>query len=181
MKKLAPWNWQKHEDREKGKTVPTRSGSQMEGHPLFPLHHEIDRLFTDAFRGFSDFPFGLGRELATLAPSTWLQPTMDIAATEKEYTVTLELPGVDEKEIHLEITADTLKIEGEKKQEKEEKEKNYYRVERSYGSFLRTLSLPDDADRDAIQATFKQGVMKISIPRKTPPKPESKKIEIKAG
>lgn len=179
-KHISPWNWQKHEDQEREKSPQVqRQSARPEGHPLFPLQRAIDRIFDDAFFGSPAFPLGLGRDLAILAPSTWLQPTMDIASTEKEYIVTLELPGVDEKEIQLEIVEDALSIHGEKKQEKEEKEKNYYRVERSYGSFQRTLTLPDDVDRDAISATFKQGVMKVTIPRKEAPKPTVKKIEVK--
>jgi HSP20 family protein len=76
---------------------------------------------------------------------------------------------------------DTLKIKGEKKQQKEEKEKNYYRMERSYGSFQRILSLPEDADQDNIKASFKNGIMEITIPRKAAPKTEVKQIEIKTN
>ena len=70
-----------------------------------------------------------------MAQTDWLKPTLDIGASGKEYTISVELPGVDEKEVQLELLNDTLKIKGEKKQQKEEKEKNYYRMERSYGSF----------------------------------------------
>jgi HSP20 family protein len=86
---------------------------------------------------------------------------------------------VDEKDVKLEIVNDTLTISGEKKQEKEEKEKNYYRMERSYGVFQRVLSLPEDADQDKIKATFKKGILTVTVPRKALPKSDVKQIEIK--
>lgn len=180
--KLAPWNWFKKEQELEGKTLPvSRKGTASgEANPIVQLQREIDRVFEDAFR---DFPFslrGLGRSFDSLAQSEWLKPTMDIAATDREYTVTVELPGVDEKDVTLELEGDTLKIRGEKKHEKEEKEKDYYRVERSYGSFQRMLSLPEDADQEKLGATFAKGVLTVTIPRKETPKAEVKRIPIKS-
>jgi HSP20 family protein len=111
----------------------------------------------------------------------WLKPSLDLAATEKEYTISLELPGVESNEVRLEIINDTLKISGEKRQEKEEKEKDFYRLERSYGSFQRILSLPEDADQDNVNAVFRNGVMTITIPRKSAPEAQARQIEIKTG
>jgi HSP20 family protein len=150
----------------------------FENSPLLQLHRGIDRVFDDVFRGFPFSSGGLGRSLTSLAPSDWLKPTMDIAANDKEYTVTVELPGVAESDVHLELEGDILKIKGEKKQEKEEKEKDFYRVERSYGSFQRTLSLPEDADNSAIGAKFSKGVLTVNIPRKATSKSETKRIPI---
>ena len=99
----------------------------------------------------------------------------------KEYAISVEVPGVDEKDVKIELANNTLTIGGEKKQEKEEKEKNFYRVERSYGSFQRVLSLPEDADQEKIQATFKKGVLRITVPRKALPHAEAKQIEVKKG
>jgi HSP20 family protein len=106
---------------------------------------------------------------------------LDVGATDKEYTISVELPGVDPKDVKLELSGDTLKISGEKKQETEHKEKDYYRIERSYGSFQRVLSLPEDADGDAITAEYKNGVMKIAIPRRQADAKDTKRIEIKAA
>lgn len=103
---------------------------------------------------------------------------MDLGATEKEYTVCIETPGVDGKDIQLQITNNTLTIFGEKKQAVEEKKKHYYRVERSYGSFQRVLSLPQDADQDKINAQFKKGVLTITIPRKSLTGSNVKQIQI---
>ena len=109
------------------------------------------------------------------------KPSLDLGATDKEYTVTVELPGVDEKDVRLEIVNDNLIIRGEKKQETEEQEKNYYRMERSYGSFERVLSLPEDADQDGVKATFKKGVLTVTLPRKALPESDVKKIEVKSS
>ena len=180
--KLAPWNWFRKEQEHEGKTLPVQRTETptMERSPLLQLHREIDRLFDDVFRGFPFSTRSSGRSLSSLAPSEWLKPTMDIAANDREYTVTVELPGVEDGDVHLELDGDTLRIKGEKKQEKEEKEKDFYRVERSYGSFQRVLSLPEDADHSGIGAQFSKGVLTVNIPRKSTPRAEAKRIPIKS-
>lgn len=184
IKKLAPWNWFKKEQEQEGAKLPVRreESRNRPDSPLFQIHREIDRLFDDALRGFGLSGMGFGSDLFPGAQTGWLKPTLDVGASEKEYTITVELPGVDQKDVRLELSDDTLRISGEKKQEKEDSEKGYYRVERSYGAFQRLLSLPEDADRDNIDAAFKGGVMTITIPRRTAPEKEStKQIEIKRG
>ncbi len=121
---------------------------------------------------------GVGGELAPLVQNEWPKPTLDIAASDEEYTISVELPGVDEKDVHLELLDETLVIKGEKKHEKEEKEKNYYQMERSYGSFQRVLSLPEDAEQDGIGAAYKRGILTITIPRKAKAATKSKQIAI---
>lgn len=106
---------------------------------------------------------------------------MKIAADDKAYTIGVEVPGVEEKDLKLELSGDTLTISGEKRHEAEEKEKNYYRMERSYGSFQRVLTLPEDADRDGVSATFKNGVLTIEIPRLAAATADVKRIEVKRG
>lgn len=100
---------------------------------------------------------------------------------EEAYTIAVEVPGVDENDFQVEIANDTLIIRGEKKQEKEEKDKNYYRMERSYGSFQRVLSLPEDADQEGVSANFKNGVLKVSMPRKAAPQAHVRQIEIQSA
>ena len=181
IKKLAPWNWFKKE--QEGNTLPIRRQDTKTQYadPFTQIRQEIDKVFDSAFKGLGFPSIGLGRELSPMAQTDWLKPTLDIGASDKEYTISVELPGVDENEIQVELVNDTLKIKGEKKQEKEEKERNYYRMERSYGSFQRTLSLPEDADQDDIKAVYKNGVMSITIPRKAASKTEAKQIEIKTS
>lgn len=165
MNKLVPWNWFKKEEADAEHRVTTRD--------------PFDRFFDDFFRN-DDLPFRR-RSLSLSDRSEWFRPRLDIAETEKEYTVTVELPGVEPGEIQLDIVGDTLRIRGEKKQETEKKGKNYHCVERSYGSFHRTLALPEDVDADAIDANFKKGVMHIVLPRKPDVRPDSKKIDVKTG
>ncbi len=132
--------------------------------PILQLHREIDRLFDDAFRGFG-FP--------TLAmprwPSEWpgmLKPALDIQETDKQYRITLEVPGVEEKDIQITLNEDVLVVRGEKRQEQEKKEGGFHRVERSYGSFQRALNLPGDASQDSIKADFKNGVLTITMDKR---------------
>lgn len=184
IKKLAPWNWFKNEEEDAGKTVPVVHGvsKERQSYPLAgslnQLHEEIDRIFDHAFRGFGITPSGFGSPLVSRLAEGLLKPTVDISATDKEYTITMEVPGVDEKDVKLELINDALIISGEKKQEKEEKDKNFYCMERSYGTFQRTLSLPKDAVQEKIQASFKRGILKIHIPRKPIVDSHVKRIEI---
>ena len=176
VRKLAPWNWVQDEERNEGRNVPASRTSQEYDNPLAQLHQEIDRIFDDTFRGlsFPSFDLPTGR----LNRSGWLKPNVDIAASDKQYTITVEVPGVDENDIKLEQYDDTLVVKGEKKQESEKSEEDFYRVERAYGSFQRVLNLPEDADRDNIDAQFKNGVLTITLPRKAEAKPEGKVINI---
>jgi HSP20 family protein len=184
VKKWIPWNWFKNEEEGVGRSVSVQRGSAPErGHalssPIEQIHREVDRLFDQAFRGFGLAPFEFNRPLPPRVNDGMLKPTLDLGATDKEYTITVEIPGVDEKDIRLEIVNDTLSIQGEKKQENEEKGKNYYRMERSYGSFQRMLSLPEDAEQDGVTATFKKGVLTVTMPRKALSNADVKQIVVK--
>ena len=183
IKKWVPWNWFRKEEEAAGTSVPVRRGkSSAQGHvdysPAAYFHREIDRMF-DNF--FGDWPWpDMGRNIESSLSNAMLKPTLDLGATDKEYTIAVEIPGVDEEEIKLELAADTLTIRGEKRQEKEEKEKNYYRMERSYGAFQRVLSLPEDADQDAIRAKFKNGVLTVTMPRRALPQSHVKRIAVRS-
>jgi HSP20 family protein len=186
MKKWIPWNWFKKEEEESGKSVPVRRNRQHDQAPalsgsLVRFQQEIDRLFEHAFRGVDLMPLGFNRPLWPRMNDGLLRPTLDLGATDNAYTVSVEVPGVDEKDVKVEIANDALTIRGEKKQEIEEKDKNYYRMERSYGSFERVLSLPEDADQEGIAATFKNGVLKVSMPRIAAPQAHVKQIEIQSA
>ena len=186
IKKWIPWNWFKKEEEETGKSVPVqRHSTEDQGlvlrNSIEQFHRDFDRLFDEAFRGMGTLPLAFKRPLLQSSSNGVIKPTLDLGATEKEYTVTVEIPGVSEKDVELEIMNDTLTIRGEKKHENEEKNKSYYRMERSYGSFQRMLSLPEDADQNGVAATFKNGILTVTMPRKALPKADVKRIEVKSA
>ncbi|GAB4400123.1 MAG: small heat shock protein sHSP20 [Rhodoferax sp.] len=180
LQKWAPWNWFKKEqdaDQSERKVavggVDDGLGSPARSlDPLLQLHRDVDRLFDEAFRGFGLAWPRMMRVAPPVAPaSTWLRPALDIQATDQHYLITLEVPGVDEKDIQIHVNEDVLWIRGEKRQSVEHREGQFHRVERSYGTFQRALNLPEDANQDAIKARFKNGVLTVSIERRA--KPES--------
>ena len=184
-KRWIPWNWFKKEEEDNDKSVPVQRTSTDDQLPalsgsLARFHQEIDRLFDQAFRGFDPPPLGFRHPLRPRMSDGTLKPTLDLGATDKTYTVSVEVPGVDEKDVKVEISNDTLTIRGEKKQETEEKDKNFYRMERSYGSFQRVLSLPEDADQEGVSAIFKNGVLTVTLPRKAAPQAHVKQIEVQS-
>jgi len=172
IKKLNPWNWFSREE-DQSRNIPVRQGVPQSYSPLVQLHRDIDRMFDSVFPGV-----GWGRMLDV--ENDLLRPHVDVASTEKEYTITVEVPGVEEKDVKLELTHDgQLVVRGEKKQEKEQKDKNFHRVERSYGSFQRTFSLPEDANQENINASFKNGLLTITLQRKAISQTPAKRIEIR--
>ena len=99
--------------------------------------------------------------------------------TDKEIEITAELPGLEEKDVQINVADNVLTIRGEKKAEKEEKDKNYRLIERSYGSFERSLELPNGVNADAIRANIAKGVLKVTVPKPAPA--QTKKIEVKSA
>jgi HSP20 family protein len=142
--------------------------------PFFALQHRMNRTFDDFFRGFDIEPFG-----ALVAEPSFM-PQMNISEDEKEIVVSAELPGIDEKDLDISITKDALVIKGEKKTETEDKKKDYHRIERSYGSFSRTIALPENVDESKSVAELKKGVLKITIPKTAVAQPQMKKLQIKS-
>jgi HSP20 family protein len=150
--------------------VGRQRGLARADHPFLSLQQEIDRLFEDFTRGFPAFGTGTGNAMV---------PTMDVAETDKEIEITAELPGLEEKDVQINVADNVLTIRGEKKAEKEEKDRNYRLVERSYGAFERALELPRGVDLDAIKATIDKGVLKVTVPKPAPA--HVKKVEVKTG
>jgi HSP20 family protein len=143
---------------------------RFEGFPLTSLQREIDRLFQDFSRGFGRFTgFKTGE----------LMPSMNVSETDGEIEFTAELPGMETKDVEVTLADNILTVRGEKKAEKEEKEKNYRLVERSFGSFSRSFEVPSGIEPSAIKATIDKGVLTVKFPK--PAQPESKKIEVKAA
>ena len=114
--------------------------------------------------------------------STWATaPAVDVAETEKAYEITAELPGMDEKNVEVKFADGVLTVKGEKQEEKEEKKKDYYLSERSYGSFQRAFQVPDGVDADKIEASFKNGVLTVTMPKSAEAQKSAKKITVKAA
>lgn len=173
--KLAPWNWFKEEEEKSGGVVPVKKGESAFG--LAASFQNIESEFNHLIESLKH-GFGGGLSNESLFKNDWLKPSLDIASDEKEYTVKIELPGMNKSDISIEYANNTLKIKGEKHHEKEEENKDFYRIERSYGRFERILDLPADSDANNIASQYKNGVLSINIPRKALPKADTKKIEI---
>lgn len=108
-------------------------------------------------------------------------PNVDIAETDDEVTITADLPGLDEKDITVTLDGETLTLRGERRHEKEEKRKNYYRAERSYGTFVRSMTLPEGIDRDNVKATFNKGVLHVRAGKLPGTKSTRRHIPVVAG
>ena len=113
-----------------------------------------------------------------LSEETTIEPAFDLSETEKELIVKAEVPGMDKKDININLSDGLLTITGEKKHEKKEDSENYHHVERRYGKFSRTLRLPVEVEAGKVDATYKDGVLNITLPKSEPVKP--KKIEVKS-
>jgi len=139
-------------------------------------------------RMFDRFGFGMPsmRRMFDVASSsepsfTFNVPAVDVTEDEKAYKIAAELPGLDEKDVEVSVTGDVLTLKGEKRQEKEEKNKNWYVSERAYGSFQRAFTLPPGVDRDKIAADFSKGVLTVTLPKSAEAQKQQKKIEVKAA
>ena len=150
------------------KSVPVK---RDEVDPFALLRRRMDDMFEGFLHGFDLRPFE--------ARSGVFSPSIDIVENDKDIRISAELPGMEEKEIDVSLSRDSLTIKGEKKEEKEDKGKGYYRMERSYGSFSRTLPLPSEIDQDKVKATFKKGVLTVTLPKTEKAIKETKKIDIK--
>ena len=160
LRELSPF-------RRKG--VPIK----RETNPFALLRKEVDSLFEEFFRGFDLDQFWSGRRSS-------FSPRIDVSETDKEIKVTAELPGMDEKDIEVTLDRDTLTISGEKKEEKEDSGKDYDCMERSYGSFTRSIPLPVEVDIDKAEASYKKGILTVRIPKTAKAIEEKKKIQVKA-
>ena len=129
---------------------------------LFNLHNEMGRAFGDLFGS---------QEGETDTEETYWMPTVDISETENHFEIRAEIPGVSEKDVSISVTDNRLTVKGEKRQEAETKDKNYHRVERRYGSFQRSFTLPRHVETSDIKAGYTDGVLTVSIPKPEAAKP----------
>jgi HSP20 family protein len=166
IRELIPWQSRHRDQGELSK--------RGENDPFTALHSQMNRLFDQFLEGFDLEPFGKSGFGQAATPV----PKVDVAETEEAVHITAELPGMKEDDIDVTLSDGNLLIRGEKKAEKEDRQKNYYRVERSYGSFARSIALPAEVDDQKVDASFKDGVLNIVLPKLGQPK-GSKKIAVK--
>ena len=184
LQKLNPWNWFKHEEPNASSAtqIPVKRDALQRpmssfDSPISDLHRQIDKLFDDTFKGigFSNLP--------TTGFSSWpndvdFRPSLNLASEDEKYTLTLEAPGIAEEDISIDVKDDILTIKGNKLEEKEDKDKHFYRMERRYGSFQRVLALPADVQVDDIHASMKNGLLTVSLPRNVHAQTDTKRIPI---
>lgn len=152
---------------------PYRLSTRQAYAPYRPLWQEIDSMLNEfaSLTPWSDSEFWGG-----------FNPRLNVAESEKEIEVTVELPGIDEEDVEITISQDVLTIKGEKKQEQEESEGGFYRMERRYGSFCRSIELPAGVvDTDEAQASYKNGVLTVLFPKLEEAQGTTKRIAVKAG
>ena len=135
------------------------------------LQDRINRVFCESY---GHGPAGQDESLTTSS----FAPAVDVYEDEHNVTLKIEVPGIDEKDIDVQLENNTLTVHGERKIEKEEKEENYRRVERQYGSFTRTFTLPTTVDSEKVSATYDKGVLKIALPKKAEAKPKQIKVNV---
>ncbi len=144
--------------------------------PFGSLRSEIDRLFEDVTSGW-----GVGRALERMPWKGLAMPATDIVENDKEFVATVELPGLEEKDIDVKVSDGAISISAEKSEEIEEEKENYRLHERRYGSFARSFTLPISVDPERISASYDKGVLKLVMPKTEEAKKKQHKIEVKAA
>jgi HSP20 family protein len=161
MRDLVPWS-------RRG-SVPAR---RSEDNPFMTLHREMNRLFDDVFRGFNLAPFGSERVFDRLTRD-W--PSLEVSETDKEIKISAELPGLEDKDVKVQLANGVLAISGEKKTETEDKDRLF--SERYYGRFERRIPI-EDVDEDKISASFKNGVLTVTLPKAPQAQSKVKRIAV---
>jgi len=164
----------KESEQEKNAAVSVKH----ENHPSYPFHllqRDMNHLFENFARGVD-----MWRPRFVEPLFGDIQIRLDLKDNDENIVFTAEIPGVEQKDIEISVTDDTLMVKGEKKEEKHESEKGYYRAERSYGCFQRMIPLPCEIEKDHVEATFNNGVLKIVLPKNKQVMKETKKVTIKS-
>ncbi|HET6272190.1 MAG TPA: Hsp20/alpha crystallin family protein [Bacteroidota bacterium] len=138
---------------------------------ILNMQREINKMFNGFFRGDT-------QDDGSLVPSVWT-PAVDVAEHENQYVVKVELPGVTKDDVKITMQENVLTIRGEKKQETETKDSNFHRVERSYGSFQRSFSLPTHVKNEKIEASYKDGILTVTLPKAEEAKPKQIEVKVK--
>jgi HSP20 family protein len=152
--------------------------------PFESLRREVDRLFEDFT--LNPFRLPLRRPAFDLEPfwqpDSWVAaPAMDLVERHEDFEMTAELPGLEEKNIEVNVANGVLTVKGQKEEDKVEKKEDFHLRERRFGSFSRSVRVPDTVDTDKIEASFKNGVLRVTLPKKPEAQKPVKKIEVKGG
>ncbi|HXE76493.1 MAG TPA: Hsp20/alpha crystallin family protein [Candidatus Xenobia bacterium] len=140
---------------------------------LATLQSRVDRLFEDVLgRGRNLWDVGEALEGATWAPA------VDIVETDNEIVLKADLPGIDPKDVDVQVHDGTLTLKGERKFESDVKEDNYRRIERTYGAFVRSFSLPQTVDSERVSASYRNGVLELKLPKRPEAKPKQIKVAV---
>lgn len=156
--------------------IPRRRGEKRnelasyKDHPFWQMRERMNRYLDNYWEQPFDMDFYEGDDI--------FSPRIDLSETEEEYTIIADLPGLNQKDIELSFSQNVLTISGKKEEEKEEKGRQYHRIERFSGQFRREIPLQDTVDDNKIEATFKDGVLTINIPKRPDPTQKKKKISI---
>lgn len=165
-----------------GEAATKQPGALQPWRAFDNLRQEVARVFDDFDRGFHLFPF---HRTALDVEPFWRRewaltsaPAVDVLESETAYEIKADLPGMDEKDIEVKLANGGLTIKGEKEEEKEEKQKDYYLHERHFGAFERSFRMPDGVDAEKIQASFKNGVLTVMLPKTEAAQSAPKKIPV---
>jgi HSP20 family protein len=170
IKDLIPWARQ-DEPAQSRAMQPNPAGD----HPLAELQRQMNQVF-ESFWSRMDRPFAAGGW-----PFGEQAPRSDVVETAEGIEVTIELPGMEMKDVEVSLSGDTLTVKGEKKVERQDEKKGYYVSERSYGSVYRTIPLPSGVDTEKVDASFRNGVLTVKVPHSPEAKARAKRIEVKAA
>jgi HSP20 family protein len=164
--------------------APPSADFQQAWRPFDTLRREVDRLFEDFT--LNPFRLPLRRPAFDLEPfwqaDSWVaQPAIDLVERDNAFELTAEMPGLDEKNISVDVANGVLTVKGQKEEDKVEKKQDFHLRERRFGSFVRSVRIPETVDADMIEANFKNGVLKVTLPKKPEAQKPIKKIEVKGG
>jgi len=165
VRDLIPWGRNRS-------SVPSTTHNE-EVNPFLTLHREMNRLFDDVFNRFESGTPALSGRIPT-----WSWPSLEVNASDKEVRISAELPGMDEKDVEILVDDDVLTIRGEKRSETEDKDPHF--SERYYGRFERSIALPFEVEDDKAEATFKNGVLTVALPKSANAQDKAKRIAINA-
>jgi HSP20 family protein len=165
-------------------SAPPQAAAMQAFRPFESLRREVDRLFED----FTVNPFRLPLRRPEFGlepfwqPDSWVaQPAIDLVERANAFELTAEMPGLDEKNVEVNVANGVLTVKGQKEEEKVEKKEDFHLRERRFGSFARSVRIPDTVDADKIDASFRNGVLKVTLPKKAEAQKPVKKIEVKGG